>query len=257
MGDYSGTLKSVDTSGNIRTIYPKTTAENVIGLQVPSFGTCDTEANVAEKVVVIDDENWTLKAGSIIIVIAKNTNTAQNPKLNVNGTGAKEVMYGTAVVTTSNLSTVGYANRPITFCYDGNKWVWISHSVDNNTTYSNASLGQGYGTCTTAAATVAKVVSLSSYSISTGGIVSVKFTYDVPASATLNINSKGAKSVYHKGKAIASGVIKAGDIATFIYSTQYHLIAIDRLSTETHPNIYAQASQPTGLQNGDIWFKIV
>ena len=43
----------------------------------------------------------------------------------------------------------------------------------------------------------------------------------------MNINSKGAKSIYHKGAAIKAGVIKAGDTATFIYSTYYYLIAID------------------------------
>ena len=97
-----------------------------------------------------------------------------------------------------------------------------------DTTYSNASLGQGYGTCTTAAATAAKAVSLGSYTLTTGGIISVKFTYAVPASATLNVNSRGAKAIYYKGAAIKAGVIEAGDVATFIYSSQYHLIAIDK-----------------------------
>jgi len=103
---------------------------------------------------------------------------------------------------------------------------------DTNTTYTNASLGQGYATCTTEEATTAKVGTLSSYSLQTGGIVSVKFSYAVPASATLNINSKGAKSIYYRGAAITAGVIEAGDVATFIYSGQYHLIAIDRWQSD-------------------------
>lgn len=98
-----------------------------------------------------------------------------------------------------------------------------------NTTYSNASLGQGYGTCDTAAATAAKVVTLSSYSLTTGGVVSVKFTYAVPANATLNINSKGAKAIRYKGAAITEGIIGAGEVATFVYDgSYYHLIAVDR-----------------------------
>ena len=98
-----------------------------------------------------------------------------------------------------------------------------------NTTYSNASLGQGYGTCATAAATTAKVVTLSSYSLATGGVVSVKFTYAVPANATMNINSKGAKNIYYRGAKIIAGIIEAGDVATFIYDgTQYHLLTVDR-----------------------------
>lgn len=98
-----------------------------------------------------------------------------------------------------------------------------------NTTYTNASLGQGYGTCSTAAATTAKVVSLSDYILNIGGIVSVKFTYAVPANATMNINSKGAKNIYYRGAKIVADIIKAGDVATFIYDgTQYHLLSIDR-----------------------------
>lgn len=98
------------------------------------------------------------------------------------------------------------------------------------TSANNASLGQGRGTCDTAASTAAKVVALSNYALATGGIVSVKFTNAVPANATLNINSKGAKSIYYNGSAITAGIINAGDTATFIYDgTQYHVIAIDSI----------------------------
>ena len=104
------------------------------------------------------------------------------------------------------------------------KGLW---SPDNNTTYTPQKLGFGYGTCGTAAATAAKAVTLSGYEIVTNGIVAVKFTYAVPASATLNINSKGAKNIYYRGAAITSGVIGAGDIATFIYDgTQYQLLSV-------------------------------
>ena len=91
-----------------------------------------------------------------------------------------------------------------------------------------AARGYGLATCSTAAATVAKTATLSSYAKVANSTVSVKFTYDVPASATLNINSTGAASIYYQGAAIKAGVIKAGDIATFVYSTQYHLVGIDR-----------------------------
>lgn len=87
-----------------------------------------------------------------------------------------------------------------------------------------------YGTCDTAAATTAKVVTLSNYALVTGGIVAVKFTYAVPAAATLNINSKGAKAIYHNGAAITAGVIEAGDIGFFIYDgSQYILLGVDRV----------------------------
>ena len=113
----------------------------------------------------------------------------------------------------------------------------ITLPADNNSTYSNESLGNGYGTCATEEATAAKVVTLSNYAIKTGGQVSVKFTYAVPAEATMNINSRGAKNIFYKGAKIVANIIKAGDIATFIYDgTQYQLIAIDRWQNDITTN---------------------
>ena len=195
-----------------------------------AYGTCVSAPDTAAKVITISgNPNWTLATGSIIVVKFTNTNSAQNPTFNVNGTGAKSIWYNTALITTSSLSYAGYQNRYGEYMYDGTQFVFLGWSYDSNSTYSNASLGQGYGTCSTAAATVAKTVTLSSYSLTKGGIVAVKFTYAVPAGATLNINSKGAKAIFYKGKAIVDGVICAGEIGTFIYDgTQYHLIAVDR-----------------------------
>ena len=193
------------------------------------YGTCATAAGTAAKEISVSaDQNFSLVPGCIIAVKFTNSNTASNVTLNVNSTGAKSIWYNTAAYTSTDKNITGNAGRVTTYMYDGTYWVWISNGVDNNTTYSNASLGQGYGTCATAEATAAKAVTLSNYALTVGGIVSVKFTYAVPASATLNVNTKGAKAIYYKGAAITAGIIKAGDVATFIYDgTQYHLIAID------------------------------
>ena len=111
-----------------------------------------------------------------------------------------------------------------------------------------ASQGQGYAACSTAAATAAKTATLSGYNAVTGGIVAVKFAYAVPASATLNINSKGAKAIYFRGAAITADVIKAGDTATMMYDgTYYQLIAVDRWQTD----IATLASRLDALVDGD------
>ena len=69
---------------------------------------------------------------------------------------------------------------------------------------------------------------MSSYELTKGGIIAVKFQNAVQAGASLNVNSKGAKPIYHKGSAIADGKIAAGDIATFIYDgTNYNLLCTD------------------------------
>ena len=189
------------------------------------YGVCSTAAGTAAKTVEID--GFELVVGAMIVVKFDNSNSASNPTLNVSGTGAKPMYrYGTTALSTGTTTTGWYADSVQVFVYDGNGWI---RDYWNNSTYSNASLGNGYATCTTAAATVAKTATLSSYELNTGGVVSVKFSNDVPAGATLNINSKGAKAMYYMGAAIVDNVIKAEDVATFVYNgTYYHLIAIDR-----------------------------
>ena len=198
------------------------------------YGECETDASTTAKVVNIPSFTSTsLIKGVKVTIKFKYANSVANPTLNVSETGAKSIMrYGTTAVSSGTTTTGWVAGSINTFTYDGTNWV---REYWNNTTYSNVALGHGYATCSTAAATVAKTASLSSYALTTGGIVAVKFTYNVPASATLNINSKGAKAIYHKGAAIKAGVIKAGDTATFIYNgTYYHLLSVDRDDNTTY-----------------------
>lgn len=194
-----------------------------------AYATCETAgATTTKEITVSGNTGIAITTGTILIVKFSYTNTASNPVFSVNGITAS-VNYNTMVITSSNLDYAGDAGLMMMYVYDGTyfRYVCRSYDKDSNTTYTNASLGQGYAVCATA--TAAKVATLSSYALTTGGIVAVKFTYAVPASATLNINSKGAKAIYYRGTAITAGIIKAGDIATFIYDgSDYHLISIDR-----------------------------
>ena len=104
----------------------------------------------------------------------------------------------------------------------------IAQKIDDYTKGSLPAFGMGYATCSTATSTAAKTVTLTGYSLNEGALVSIKFTNAVGANATLNINSKGAKSIYYNGAAITAGVIGAGDIATFLYTNnQYQLVSVD------------------------------
>ena len=212
--------------------------ENTSSNSSIAYGTCSTAATTAAKEVTIVSpaEGWTLQTGSRVIVKFTNSNSASSaPTLNVNNTGAKSIyMNNSALGGYSNYA--GVANRLIEYMYDGTNWVFIgwSYDTDTNTTYSNATLGQGYGTCSTAASTAAKETVISGYTLITGGVVTVKFTNAVPANATLKIKTSStatsgtAKSIYYNGSAITANVIKAGATATFIFDgTNYNLIAID------------------------------
>ena len=89
-------------------------------------------------------------------------------------------------------------------------------------------LGRGYGTCSTAAGTAAKTAALSGFSLSTGAVVGIRFTYANTASnPTLNVNSTGAKPIYnYKSNAyIKPGDIDAGMTAFLMYNgTQWMLL---------------------------------
>ena len=66
--------------------------------------------------------------------------------------------------------------------------------------------------------------------------MSIKFTYGLCANATLNINGKGAKSIFINGAAVTATtakMVKAGDTATFVYDgTQYHFLGTDRMEKD-------------------------
>lgn len=197
------------------------------------IGNCYTAGDVKDKVATVDGY-FKLRKGVTVCVKFVNSNTysatSENKvTLNVNGTGAYNIYFNNGNPTGTNRTAFGYSNRFVTYVFDGGSWVWQSHGSDDNTTYTPQSLGFGYGTCSTAEATAAKVVTLSGYNLVTNGYVSVKFTNAVPANATMNINSKGAKNIWHRGANIKAYAIKAGDLATFIYDgTRYHLIGVDR-----------------------------
>lgn len=196
---------------------------------------CKTSAGTKAKVITVDDgSEITLAAGLRICVKFNSTNTATSATLNVGGTGAKQVWYNNAVYTGNSSTVYGYAKRFTFYTYDGTYWVFSGSSQDANTTYTNAALGQGYGTCDTEESETAKEVTLASYKLTVNGIAMVQFTNAVPAGSTMSINALDAKPIYYRGEAITDGIIQAGDIAAFMYNgTNYILFAIDQAATSS------------------------
>ena len=197
-----------------------------------NYGVCSTAAETQTKEVEIP--GLVVTTGVTIHVSFTNANTASSPKLSVNGSTAKYmVQYGSIAIGTTASTNGWQAGAVVSFTYNGTYWV-RDQGYNTNTTYSNASLGNGRGSCTPASDSTALTVALSGYALTTGGRVTVLFLGDVPANATLNINDKGAKAITAKGAngiaAITEGVIKNGDTATFIYDgTFYQLLSIDRI----------------------------
>ena len=89
-----------------------------------------------------------------------------------------------------------------------------------------------YGTCSTAAGTAAKVVSLPGFALATGAEVTVSFTVTNTASSpTLNVNGTGAKPIQYRNAAIAAGYLAANRTYTLVY---------DGVGWELVGDLYAQ-----------------
>ena len=113
--------------------------------------------------------------------------------------------------------------------------------------------GNHFGTSSTAAATAAKTVSITAGTpaLETGLRVTVKFTYANTAnSPTLNVNSLGAKNIFHNGAQITSGSNKAllAGTVEFVYDgTQWQLVG-NYVDTNTTYSVPTKAnSNTTGI----------
>ena len=96
---------------------------------------------------------------------------------------------------------------------------WVTSRNLNGMVVNGTSNVVNYGTCSTAAATAAKVVSCSNFALMTGAEITVKFTVtNTAANPTLNVNNTGAKAIYYRGSAISAGYLAANRTYTFRYN---------------------------------------
>ena len=118
-----------------------------------------------------------------------------------------------------------------------------------------------YATCSTAAATAAKVASIadgsSTFTLEKGARICVKFTNaNTVADPTLNVGSTGAKAIYWHGAALASSQYwQASAIVDFVYNgTQWELVGVakDNDTVYTHPTTSGNKHIPSGGSSGQI-----
>ena len=83
-----------------------------------------------------------------------------------------------------------------------------------------------YGTCSTAAGTAAKTVTIPGFVLATGAEVTVSFTVtNKAANPTLNVNGTGAKPIQYRNAAIAAGYLAANRTYRFVYDgSSYELV---------------------------------
>lgn len=151
--------------------------------------------------------------------------------------------------------------------------------IDGNITADNLNLDNDvdvppfyYGTCSTAAATVAKVVTCSGFVLETGATIVVKFTnYNTGSSATLNVNSTGAKSIkMYVTTATNTYMWRSGEAVLFVYdgsywqmvgmgtatTTYYGLTKLSSSTSSTSTTVAATASAVKAAYDRNSWESI-
>lgn len=184
------------------------------------YGTSSTSASTKAKVVTC--ANFELIAGNEITVKFSTANTyvSNSVQLNVNGKGAKDIWVANAVTSSTNQLLWG-ANAYITFKYDGTQFIVIGEPRT------------WYGASTTAAATAAKTdtTAVTGCVICKGAKIELAMANNnTNTSATLNIQSTGAKNIYY-GNTTTSPTVDNGhswlgtSTATFTFDGQYYRMA--------------------------------
>jgi len=176
--------------GNLKGATGATGAQGVQGIpgidgtngKIP-YGVSYTSETIAAKTVTVDTD-FVWQAGAIVVVYfsGNSWNTASNPTLNVNGTGAKSIYVRGILVKPYQLKS----RIPHMFQYFyGDEFI---NGYELVNPYEVTSVLRG--NCTTQSATSAKVVSVPGFTSYDNEIVSVSFDYDNTASnPALSINS--------------------------------------------------------------------
>ena len=116
------------------------------------------------------------------------------------------------------------------------------------TTGDMATLGFGYGECSTAGATAAKTVSMTNTVLTPGGIIVVNFVNAFTASSpTLSVNGSAAKAIKLYGNAMPMGKVHNNTILVMYYDgTQFNVIGI-LSQTAAAPSGFVDLALPSGL----------
>ncbi len=175
------------TSGaNVASANKLSTARAIDGVKfdgtadISHYGTCDTVASTAAKTVSLS--NYSLVTGSRIVVKFTVTNTAANPTLNVNNTGAKPIVYRGSAISAGYLA----ANRVYEFVYDGTSWNLMGDLDTNNTYTANTGIKLSGNTFQhTNSVTAGTASGDSSKTLSFGGTFTIpSVTYDAQGHIT-------------------------------------------------------------------------
>jgi hypothetical protein len=145
LGNVDNTADSAKSVASAASAAKLTTTRSIDGVSfdgtaaIVHYATCSTAAATAEKTLAIT--GFTLVTGAVVLAMFTVTNTATNPTLNVNGTGAKAIYYRNAAISAGTLA----ANRVYAFVFDGSQWELVG-DTDSYTAMTQAEAEAGTAT---------------------------------------------------------------------------------------------------------------
>lgn len=231
-----GVFQPVDTAAVIR-------AQDAKNLATAVYGTCSTAADTPLKEVVC--ENFILFEGVRIQVAFENANSTNVPSLNVNNTGAKQILINQAIVSESN-QLLWAEDAQMEFVYDGTYWVL------QNAPYSL------YGICSVTEEIPEKVIECAEAVICKGTTITVDFMYSNTSDNTVfNVANIAQKPLLVNGDVLKVNSRfnwHAGAIRTFYFDGQAWNMSDDIVSAyideyETEQNEDGIMVHPVGQKN--------
>lgn len=237
-----GPTKTTPAASELKNSYTINGVEFNGSGNITNYGVCSTAADKAAKTV--DIKGFKLSTGASVRVLFTYGNTTTSATLNVSGTGAKALKYNNANVTKDSILAKGTYD----IVYDGTCYQMLNSGgavaaaatklnqaiTINGVKFDGSAAVTAYGVCATAAATAAKVVAITNFSLVKGATVSIRFTYgNTVLAPTLNVNGTGAKVLKYNNGSLKSDYIAANSTYMIVYDGTYYQLVGKQMDGET------------------------
>lgn len=208
-----------------------------------AFASCDTAVDEQDKVATVSG-NFTLAVVTVVAVKFTYSNSVSQPRLNVNGTGAKYM------VTYNNYVPPTYAWKPlqtVLFIYDGTYYVAFTLSYATTGYYGVTKLSNSPASTSTTLAATANAVKLA-YDRNSWDSISLTNALAIAYGGTGETTAAGARTNLGIGVTLLySGTMTTGS-ATFAYGAYnfYVIIGQPSSSGSRTPIVVPKAALTTG-----------
>ena len=208
-----------------------------------AFASCETAVDEQDKVSTASG-NFTLATGTVVAVKFTNSNSASQPRLNVNGTGAKYI------VTYNNYTPPNYAWKPqqtVLFIYDGTYYVAFTLSYATTGYYGITKLSNSTASTSTTLAATANAVKLA-YDRNSWDSITLTNALAIAYGGTGATSAAGARTNLGIGVTLLySGTMTTGS-ASFAYGAYnfYVIIGQPSSSGSRTPIVVPKAALTTG-----------